>query len=97
MCAISVRGFASQSSGHMWLDKAHIGKWVYYQCESTYEPVNKHKSSINSPEQTKRLKTTITLRLFDCVNLAWQISHSYGFSPVWMRKWRFNLKVSGLA
>lgn len=36
-------------------------------------------------------------KLLDWVNLAGQRSHSYGFSPVWMRRWRFSLNVSGLA
>ena len=38
-----------------------------------------------------------TLRLLLCVNRRLQMSHSYGFSPVWTRRCRFNLYVSGLA
>ena len=95
---------------HMLWDTARIGRQVCHQCglidellmscsKEKWEKINWQKgyyytgqSNFVDNETSNWIK-----RKHTCVNLAVQISHLYGFSPVCILICRLSLNVSGLA
>ena len=72
----SVHATLGQSSDHKWWGKVHIGRQAYHLLENVNNNVQ-WRSYICIPVWI----VLCAFKLLLWVNLAWQMSHSYGFSP----------------